>query len=209
MISQPEFSYFIIASLLLIIAPGPDMIFLITQSFNNGSKAGFLTALGLASGNLIHTAAAALGVSLIIQTSEIAFTGLKYIGMAYLLYLAYQMIKSDNPSNQEQEILNCGYASFYKKGLLINVLNPKIALFFLAFLPQFVPSSSTQQHIDTIFLGILFTAMVVIIFGGISLLSARIKKTIHINSVSYKLFNWLTAIIFILLAVKLALLSQA
>ena len=210
MVNQPEFSYFIIASLLLIVAPGPDLTFLITQSFNHGAKAGILTALGLASGNLVHTAAAALGISVIIQASEIAFTGLKYAGVGYLLYLTYQSLTSFNPnsSNQNQKTLNNGYASFYKKGLLLNVLNPKIALFFLAFLPQFVPSTSTQQHYFIIFLGIIFTIMVVIIFGSISFLVSRVNNIIHINSVSYKLFNTITAVIFILLAVNLALSSR-
>ncbi len=210
MINHPELNYFIIVSLLLIIAPGPDLTFLITQSFNHGAKAGFLTALGLASGNLMHTVAAALGISVIMQTSEIAFTGLKYIGVSYLLYLAYQSLASFNPnkSNQHQETLNNGYTSFYKKGLLLNVLNPKIALFFLAFLPQFVPSTSTQQHFYIIFLGIIFTIMVVIIFGSISFLASRVNNTFHMNSISYKLFNRLTAITFILLAVNLFLSSQ-
>ncbi len=208
MINQPEISYFIIASLLLIITPGPDIIFLITQSLNNGSKAGFLTALGLASGNLVHTAAAALGISLIIQTSEIAFTSLKYIGVGYLLYLAYQMLTSNNLSNLNQVKLKSGYTSFYKKGLLINVLNPKIALFFLAFLPQFIPVSSTQQHIDIVFLGVLFATMVAIIFGSISLLAARIKNITHVKSISYKIFNKITATVFILLAFNLALSNQ-
>jgi threonine/homoserine/homoserine lactone efflux protein len=208
MINQPEFSYFIIASLLLIIAPGPDIIFLITQSLKHGSKAGFLTALGLASGNLIHTAAATLGISLIIQTSEIAFTSLKYIGVVYLLYLAHQALTSNRSSSQSQVTLKYRYASFFKKGLLVNALNPKIALFFLAFLPQFVPPTSTQQHFDIIILGIIFSTMVAIIFGSISILAARINNTIHIKLINYKSFNWLVAIIFILLAFNLALSEQ-
>jgi threonine/homoserine/homoserine lactone efflux protein len=210
MINQPEFSYFIIASLLLILAPGPDIIFLVTQSIKHGAKAGVLTALGLASGNLVHTAAAAFGISVIIQTSEIAFEGLKLLGTGYLLYLAYGLLTSNksNRSNQNHVTPSNDRISFYKKGLLINVLNPKIALFFLAFLPQFVPSTSTQQPIDIIFLGILFTVMVIVIFGSISLITAKIKHIIHIKSASYNFFNKLTAIIFILLAINLFLSGQ-
>lgn len=205
MIDQPEFSYFVITSLLLIIAPGPDIIFLITQSLNHGAKAGLLTALGLASGNLIHTTAAALGISLIIQTSEIAFTGLKYIGAGYLLYLAYKILTSSNTNNKKPIDTNQRYTSFYTKGLLINTLNPKIALFFLAFLPQFIPSSSTQPHISIIFLGMVFATLVAIIFGSISIITARYKNITLIKSVNYKSINRLTAIIFILLAINLAL----
>jgi len=209
-INQPEFSYFIIASLLLIIAPGPDILFLITQSLNHGAKAGFLTALGLASGNLIHTAAAAFGISAILQTSDVAFTSLKLIGTAYLLFLAYPLLISTNPQRSIHSTIktNPTRASFYNKGLLLNILNPKIALFFLAFLPQFVPSTSTQQPIEIIFLGILFTVIVVIIFTSISLITAKTKKPLYISSINRNLFNRLTAVIFILLAVNLFLSSQ-
>ena len=208
MLENPGLSLFIITSLILIITPGPDIIFLIVQSLNNGARAGFLTALGLASGNLFHTAAAALGVSLIIQTSEIAFTGLKFLGVVYLLYLAYQLLSSTPPINQNSSEQPHKNISFYKRGLLLNILNPKIALFFLAFLPQFIPSTSAQQHIDMIFLGTLFTSMVVLIFGSISLLAVRIKNIIHIKSVRYIFLNRLTATIYIVLAINLALSNQ-
>jgi threonine/homoserine/homoserine lactone efflux protein len=208
MISQPEFSYFIIASLLLIIAPGPDIIFLTTQSISNGPKAGFLTALGLASGNLVHTAAAAFGISVLVQTSTLAFNSLKFLGAAYLLYLAYQIITSDKSTNQQAITPADNPISFYRKGLLINVLNPKIALFFISFLPQFVPASSTHVHIDIIILGIVFTTLVILIFGSVGLLAGRIKQAININSVNYSYFNWIIAVIFIFLAINLALSSQ-
>ncbi len=208
MTSNPELGYFIIASLLLIIAPGPDIIFLITQSLNNGAKAGFLTALGLASGNLIHTAAAALGISVLIKTSTLTFTSLKFLGAAYLLYLAYSVITPDEPPDKQFIAPSGREISFYKKGLFLNVLNPKISLFFLSFLPQFIPTSSTNQHIDIIFLGILFTIMVTIIFGGIGLLTGTVEQKFHMESLQFKFFNWVTAFIFILLAINLVLSSQ-
>lgn len=208
MINQPEFAYFIIASVLLIIAPGPDIIFLITQSIRHGSKVGLFTALGLASGNLVHTAATALGISLLIQTSTLAFTSLKFIGAAYLIYLAYQMTTSNKAPNQQQVIESPNNISFYRKGLLINVLNPKIALFFIAFLPQFIPTSSTHQHIDIIILGIIFAFMVILIFGSIGLFAGRIKNMIYLKPKSHAIFNRIIAFIFILLAINLLVSSQ-
>ncbi len=207
MTSQPEIYYFIISSFLLIISPGPDNIFLVAQSIRFGPQAGLFTALGLASGNLFHTAAAAFGVSLIIQTSTIAFTVLKILGVLYLLYLAYQLLTSRQPNakNSSEQFQN--YISFYKKGLLLNILNPKIAVFFLAFLPQFISTTTDQQHIDMIFLGILFTSMVALIFGSISLLAARFKNIIHTKYLKYIFLNRLTATIYILLAINLALSS--
>lgn len=208
MINQPELAYFIIASILLIIAPGPDIIFLITQSIRHGPKAGLFTALGLASGNLVHTAATALGISLLIQTSRLAFISLKFLGACYLLYLAYQIVTSNNSPDQQQTIESPSSISFYRKGLLINLLNPKIALFFIAFLPQFIPISSTHQHLDIIFLGILFSLMVTLIFGSIGLSAGKIKNIIHLEPKNHSIFNKLIAFVFVLLAINLLLSSQ-
>ena len=202
-----ELSYFIITSLILIITPGPDIIFLITQSIVNGSKAGLLTALGLASGNLAHTVAAALGVSIIFQTSALAFTTLKLVGIGYLIYLAYRLLIINQSPDQISPKHFISNTSFYKRGVLLNILNPKVALFFLAYLPQFITDASTQPHIEIIILGGIFTLLVVIVFGSVSLLAVTLKNIIHINSISYIAMNRITAFIYILLAIYLALLN--
>ena len=205
MINQPELSYFIISSLVLIVAPGPDIIFLITQSINNGPKAGLFTALGLASGNLVHTAITVIGIAVIIQASTLALTSLKLLGATYLLYLAYKTVTTDKSLTENKTKTMHADASFFTKGLLINIFNPKIALFFLAFLPQFIPPSSTQQHLTIIFLGMLFSLMVTIIFGSIGLFAGRINKVIRMRSASNQYFNWIIASIFCLLAINLLL----
>lgn len=205
MTNQPEIYYFIISSFLLIISPGPDNIFLVAQSIRFGPQAGLFTAMGLASGNLIHTIAAALGITLIIKTSPLAFTSLKFLGAAYLTFLAYQIITSGNKPKTYQTKSHFDNAAFFKKGLLLNVLNPKIALFFIAFMPQFIPSSSTQQHIDIIILGLIFASMVTIIFGSIGLFAGRIMQLFHIKSGSYQIINWIIALIFLTLAINLVL----
>ena len=137
-------SYFIITSFLLTIAPGPDIIFLVTQTFNHGPKAGFPTALGLTFGNLIHTLLAAFGVSLIVQASEQAFTVIKILGACYLLYLAYEVIVTK--SAQVNNHIDLSRRSLFIRGVLMNLLNPKVILFFIAFLPQFV-SPGAQKSI--------------------------------------------------------------
>lgn len=203
MIEPLALSYFIGASILLTLAPGPDIVFLITQAIQNGSRAGLATALGLTSGNLIHTLAAALGVSIIFQTSPLAFTALKIFGASYLLYLAYSTLKliksSDTTTYSEYQ----NFASSYMRGILMNVLNPKVALFFLAFLPQFVTTGTLAIWSQMLILGVIFTLIVLIIFGSIGLLAGQLQNTLLNNPRFIYCMRIIAAIVFISLAIRL------
>jgi len=203
MINPPELAYFIISSILFIIAPGPDIIFLITQSIRHGPKAGLFTALGLASGNLIHTSAAAFGISVIFQSSEFAFTALKYLGVSYLLYLTYQIITQENSIDSHQLDSTEKGIAFFARGFLMNVLNPKVALFFLAFLPQFVSTGSTIIWVEMLCYGILFSLLVVVIFGNIGLLAGKLYERAPVNLFTRKYVRLVIGAIFISLAVRL------
>tara|TARA_R110002049_G_scaffold252263_1_gene426816 strand:+ start:128782 stop:129408 length:627 start_codon:yes stop_codon:yes gene_type:complete len=207
MFSQPELTYFIITSCLLIIAPGPDIVFLITQSVRHGPKAGIFTALGLASGNLIHTAAAALGISTVFQNSVTAFSILKYLGVCYLLYLAFQVFTNAD-SHDDLQFDSCKKGiSFFIRGFLMNVLNPKVALFFLAFIPQFVSIGSINIGLEMLFYGVLFTSLVIIIFGSIGLFAGKLYKRAPTGLITHQFFRLLIGSIFISLAVRLFLLQ--
>lgn len=198
-----QLSYFLVASLLITIAPGPDIIFLITQSLANGKKAGIATALGLASGNLVHTLAAVLGISAVFQTSVSAFEILKIAGVCYLLYLAYCAIAAkDNGSSASIEN-NSNSASLFMRGVLMNVLNPKVALFFLAFLPQFITSKTANVWQQMVFYGITFTLLVVIVFGCIGIFAGAIQSKFFANQNEHHWFRWIIAAVFISLAVRL------
>lgn len=203
MITSPEFIYFIIASTLLTLAPGPDIIFLVTQSINHGSKSGFITALGLASGNLIHTMAAALGISLIFQTSPTALQLLKILGVIYLLYLAYETIRN-KPAKNSQPTLQAKGFSLYLRGVLMNALNPKVALFYIAFLPQFLIENGPPAWQQMIFYGIVFTTLVIIIFGSIGLLAGHINTYLSIQKRNIHWTRWITAGVFLSLAIHLS-----
>ena len=133
--------YFLGASVALTIAPGPDNIFVITQGIAYGRKQAVVTALGMCSGISVHTAAAAFGISAVFYSSAAAFSVVKYAGAAYLLYLAFKTLKESSAirlSNAD----NRPSAALFKRGFIMNVLNPKVAMFFLAFLPQFVTPNS-------------------------------------------------------------------
>ncbi len=196
--------YFIVASCILIVAPGPDIIFLISQSVLKGSRAGICTALGLASGNLAHTFIAAIGISTLIINSPIAFSTIKIIGAGYLLYLAYDAIKSNSSLTPDNS--NRPYdESLFLRGFLMNLLNPKVSLFFLAFLPQFITNQDENIIFQMVFLGITFTLLVIVIFGSIGFLTGRMNYQIIKNQFSFEYFNWLIAFVFVCLSINLLL----
>lgn len=204
MFTSPEFIYFMIASSLLTIAPGPDIIFLLTQSINHGAKSGFVTALGLASGNLVHTLAAALGISLIFQTSPFALQLLKLLGVIYLLYLAFETIRNKQ-IHSHKPVLHVRGFSLYLRGVLMNALNPKVALFYIAFLPQFIIPDLRPVWQQTVIYGITFTLIVTLIFGSIGLLAGYMPTYLSIQKRNNHWTRWLTAGVFISLAIHLSL----
>lgn len=209
----PTLLLFAATSLVLIIAPGPDIIFLLIQGATNGAKAGVATALGLAAGNLLHTLAAAVGVSAIISSSAYAFTVLKIAGACYLLYLAYKTIRSQpTPSEQaspqgDPVVTNkVDLPALMKKGFVMNILNPKVALFFLAFLPQFVTPQIAPAWQQLLILGTLFTLLVALLFSLFGILAGYLgARMLHSEGALGKYLKWPIAGIFVGLAIKLAL----
>ena len=128
---------FFVTAIVMGLAPGPDNIFVLTQSALYGFRAGIVTTLGLMTGLFGHTAAVALGVAALFQTSEMAFTVLKCAGAAYLLYLAWLSFRSGASRAWLEQSTFPGYWALYRRGVIMNITNPKVTLFFLAFLPQF------------------------------------------------------------------------
>jgi threonine/homoserine/homoserine lactone efflux protein len=153
---------FLIASIALIITPGPDIIYVLTRGISDGKRAGLLSAIGVTLGILFHTITSSLGLALLLKTSVYAFWALKIIGGSYLVYLGFQVLKNKNAF-----VLNVCQKNFDNKkclmqGLLTNVLNPKVALFFVAFLPQFVNMENQNHNIYMIFLGLIYALMTIV-----------------------------------------------
>jgi len=156
MIDPAKFALFIGVSWALIIAPGPDMFYVITRGMAHGRKAGILSAIGVVCGILIHTTAAAFGLTLILQSSAFAFLLVKYFGAAYLLFLGIKAWRDKSTFCLQSPALVVNSRALLWQGVLSNVLNPKIAIFFLAFLPQFVDQGSSHDTLQMIFLGLTF-----------------------------------------------------
>jgi len=195
---------FLGASMALTIAPGPDNIFVMTQGIARGRKPAIVTALGMCSGVSVHTAAAAFGISAVFYSSAIAFTVVKWAGAAYLLYLAFRTLK-ERSAIRLQAAEELPAAALFRRGFIMNVLNPKVAMFFLAFLPQFVSPRAGHVPLQMLVLGFIFMAQAVVIFCLIGYFAGSIGSFILARPRVARYFDWLTAGVFASLGVRLAL----
>lgn len=201
-------SAFFITSILLALVPGPDNLFVLTQSILQGKKAGFIVVLGLCTGLLFHTFMVVVGVSVIFQTSIIAFTFLKIIGALYLLYLAWQLFKSSNSKIETKKSHLIEYKKLYFKGIFMNITNPKVSLFFLAFLPQFTNINLGNISFQMLVLGILFILSTILVFGLIAFFSVKLAKNFNKSNNFQNILNKFTSFIFVVLAIKLLITKQ-
>jgi len=195
---------FFSASVLLALAPGPDNIFVLTQSILYGRKAGLLVMLGLCTGLIVHSVAVALGIAVIFKTSEIAFTVLKILGSGYLVYLAWLAFRKSSERIQPKSNGDVKVWKLYGRGIIMNITNPKVSLFFLAFLPQFTDPSKGHISLQILMLGGLFIIATILVFGGIALMASTIGQWLNRSVRVQKILNIATGIIFIGLALKLA-----
>ena len=189
---------FIIASAALAIAPGPDNIYVLMQSIANGKKYGLATTAGLVSGCLVHTTLLAFGVSAIINESDEIFFAIKLFGAMYLFYLAYKVFKSDAYIQlSDGEFPKKGLVQLFKQGFIMNVLNPKVTIFFLAFFSGFLFSESLSHIIQFYVLGLLFMLVALIVFGLIAILSGSISNYLKSHAKLGLSLKWLQIVVFI------------
>ena len=195
---------FIGASMALTLAPGPDNLFVTAQGIARGRRAAIITAHGMCSGISVHTAAAALGISALFYSSVLAFNLVKYAGALYLLYLAVKTVRNSSPLSLEP-VAVLPAAALFRRGFIMNVLNPKVALFFLAFLPQFISPGSTHVPLQMLLLGAIFMVQAIMIFTAIGWFSGSIGRILRTRPGMARTFDWLTAGVFASLGLRLAL----
>jgi threonine/homoserine/homoserine lactone efflux protein len=197
---------FALATSVLSISPGPDNIFVLTQSIVNGRKFGLATVIGLISGCLVHTTLLAFGVSAVIKASEGLYRGIKIFGAVYLLYLAYKVYKTDASIMVSNENAPKKTTSqLFKQGFIMNVLNPKVSIFFLAFFPGFLYSKTINTVTQFYVLGFIFMFVSFIIFSLIAILAGSISKKIKSNTRIGFYLKWVQITVFILIAVFILL----
>ncbi|CAM3554901.1 LysE family translocator [Zobellia roscoffensis] len=191
-----------LATVALSMSPGPDNIYVLMQSLVNGKKYGLATTAGLISGCLVHTSLLAFGVSVIIKESETLFFGIKLLGALYLFYLAFKVFKSSgNLELTEGAVPKKGLWELFKQGFIMNVLNPKVTIFFLAFFPGFLFSEEMSTTIQFYVLGLLFMFISSIVFSLIAILSGSISVYFKESSKVGVYLKWLQIIVFIGIAV--------
>ena len=203
MLAAETISAFFIASVLLAFAPGPDNIFVLTQSALQGKLSGLMVVFGLCTGLLVHTGAVAFGVAVIFQASALAFTLLKFIGGGYLLYLAWHAFrvspeKINMHGGQEKAV-----GILYRRGIIMNLTNPKVSIFFLAFLPQFADPQRGPISLQMIVLGGIFIFATILVFGSIALIGGVLGDWLNRSERAQRTMNRIAGTVFIGLALKL------
>lgn len=194
---------FLGASAALALAPGPDNIFVLTQSALRGRWAGLIVTLGLCTGLVVHSVAVALGVAALLRESETAFTVLKTLGAVYLLYLAWGAFRAGAPETPARGD-SLGWGRLYVRGVIMNTTNPKVAIFFLAFLPQFADPTRGSMPLQLLLLGALFALSTVVVFGTIAWTAGSLGHRLRSSQRTQRLMNRLAALVFVGLALRLA-----
>ncbi len=202
--TSPEASLaFFAASVLLALAPGPDNLFVLAQSAVAGRRTGLLVVLGLCTGLLFHTAAVALGLATLFATSVVAFTIIKWLGAAYLCYLAWQAFRAGPGESDAGAAYSAG--RLYRRGIIMNVTNPKVSLFFLAFLPQFVSPEAGNVGLQVAWLGLLFIVATLLVFGAIAVFAGSAGEFLRRSARARITLNRVAGAVFLALAARLAL----
>lgn len=196
---------FAFATAALAISPGPDNIYVLVQSITNGVKYGMATVAGLISGCIVHTTLLAFGLSAIIKNNTTVYTAIKIFGAAYLLYLAFKVFKSHQGISLSGEAPKKSLWQLFKQGVVMNVLNPKVTIFFLAFFPGFLFSDDLSKVVQFYVLGFIFMAVSFVIFSTIALASGSIAKFTNENKRVNVFFKWLQILVFVGIAVYILL----
>ena len=209
-----DFSFwfvFLSAAVLLTLSPGPDLLYILSRTITHGRRIGIASSLGVCSGAFFHVVAAALGISAILATSAMAFTIVKYIGAVYLIYLGYKAFKSAGSNFQisSPNVSQVSFWSAFKQGMLIDVLNPKVAVFFMAFLPQFIRPAEGSITFQLIFLGLIVILVGLILEFFLIVLVERTTKFFRDSNAIGVWLDRALGTILVGLGVRLALTDKA
>lgn len=200
-----SFLAFALASLALNLVPGPDMTFSATAGARGGVRVGLAAALGIFAGCLVHIAAAVVGLSALIAASAEAFAILKWIGAAYLLYMAWSLFRAPPAAAGATPAATLTAAQAFRSGALVNILNPKVGLFFLAFIPQFVDPATASPALTILFFGLWFNTVGTVVNALVAVVSARTAARFRASPLAVRLSRWVAGTLMAGLALQLAL----
>ncbi|HWB22532.1 MAG TPA: LysE family translocator [Gaiellaceae bacterium] len=201
---------FCAAGLALIVVPGPAVTYIVTQSIDKGRRAGLVSALGIAAGGLVHVTAAVLGLSALIASSASAFTVVKLVGAAYLVVLGVRrLLSNDDVAVPELSPEPAEHSRLFVQGVVVNILNPKTALFFLAFLPQFVDPNRGSVALQAAILGTIFVAMAVVSDSSYAVAAAALSDRLRNSVRARRIQRWVSGTIFVALGATAALAKRS
>jgi len=206
---MPDIALFLVASALLTIAPGPDIVYVLTRGVSQGRRAGLAAAAGFATGCIFHTLLAALGVAALIRSSPLAFDIVRYAGAAYLVWIGVQALRHRDSFSVAGAGEAKALAAIYRQSVIGNALNPKVTLFFLSFLPQFVNAGAGHVGWQMALLGAIFMAQTLAIFGAVALFSGWIGERIRTHPAIGSRLALFAGLTFIALGVRVALPDMA
>ena len=186
---------FTLASLSLTISPGPDILYVISKSIVQGKKAAILTSLGLTSGLVIHTFLIAFGLSIIISESEYILNSIKIIGVFYFIYLIIKVIQNRKTDDETKKDLH--NINYFKRGLIMNLLNPKVGLFFIAFFPGFLFHNELSNQVQFLILGLIFWLQASIVFLLVSVFASKLNSITKSNSYYNKYLFVIEVIVYV------------
>jgi threonine/homoserine/homoserine lactone efflux protein len=189
----------------LVMTPGPDTLYVLARSLGQGRRAGIISAIGICCGFLVHTAAAAIGLSAILMASSLAFTVVKYAGAGYLIYLGIRTLTTRAAAHEVSLAMVTAYPRLFVQGFLTNVLNPKVALFFLAFIPQFVDPMRSTVSSQVIVYGLIDMGMCLVWLCGIAIIAGSARQWLARQRSFWRTQRWFTGGILIFLGIRLLL----
>ncbi|MEX5935264.1 LysE family translocator [Mammaliicoccus sciuri] len=198
-----SFQLFLITVLIICITPGIDMMFILNRSISQGRDAGIYSALGVSVGAVVHTILSGLGLSVILQTSVVLFTIIKVVGAVYLIYLGIQMFISKQSSISIKNTVYQSRRKLFVQGVITNVTNPKVALFFISFIPQFISVDNQYGPIPFLILGSIFAVMGAITSFIIAIFSSSLTTKLRDNIVAEKIINKISGAVFVILGISL------
>jgi len=204
-LSLPNLPVFLLAALILLLTPGPAVLYIVARSLDQGRLAGFVSVLSIEVGNSVHVLAAALGLSAILVSSALAFSIVKYLGAAYLIYLGLGRLLTRGQAHRPAAFQRQSLQHIFRQGVLVAVLNPKTALFFLAFLPQFVDPSRGSVTLQLLTLGCLFVLMAIVTDGSYALLAGTASHWLKGTRSFLRAERYVAATVYIGLGVTAAL----
>ncbi len=206
MLGTENLAVFVGTGILLNLFPGPDTLYIIGRSLSQGKAAGICAALGISTGAIVHTLLGAFGLSALLATSASAFTILKYAGCAYLIYQGIRLFteRVQQAGAAEGELSRVALQRIYRQGAVTNILNPKVAIFFLAFLPQFISFASTNKPLSFIFLGALFVTTGTIWCLVVAVFASTLSRRLRQSEVMSNRLRKINGGLFVVLGLKLA-----